>query len=582
MLSQNLLPKNENGAEYVLRQLKKLGALHLFMIPGKLINSFMRCYPKDDNTVFEKYPFPIVTACESGAAYMAEGYARVSQNFGICMVIGGPGVTNTLTGIVSAYMDGFPVFLLSGQISSSMEMHNVLQDSTQSGINQREIFGPVTKAAYEVKEGQPISRYLRESLRVMKGIECGPVYLSISKEVLNTYNVFNPDITKSVKESWCSRIIDINKIKSPVFKDFILHSKKCIILAGLRCKNIETASALIKFSEKYKFPVATTLSAKGLFPENHPLSLGVYGYSGSPRAINAFKDSQIEGVILLGMDTTQWSTMLWSTDLQPEGGTIHVDTNSDYLGKYLDVTCGITAHSSLFLDFISEYYNEALVNGCSDREEWIKNLMDTPRCYPIDYSVTGNPNDHPAFYISILQKFFPKNGVVSVDSGAHRSFFGHYWISNSPETYISATTLGPMGWSIPAGIGASFAVPERKCMVITGDGCMLMQGMEVATAKKYNCDILFVVFNNASYAASYFNNKDNRIDLTEIHDYNWSLFANSFGVDSICVRSPEELSNSLPEIIKTKGPFLIEIKCSGYHATPNREYNNNVKENKHI
>lgn len=139
MLSQNFLPKNENGAEYVLRQLKKLGTLHLFMIPGKLINSFMRCYPKDDNTVFEKYPFPIVTACESGAAYMAEGYARVSQNFGVCMVIGGPGVTNTLTGIASAYMDGFPVFLLSGQISSSMEMHNVLQ-TVLSQVLIREIY----------------------------------------------------------------------------------------------------------------------------------------------------------------------------------------------------------------------------------------------------------------------------------------------------------------------------------------------------------------------------------------------------------------------------------------------------------
>ncbi|MGR7464293.1 thiamine pyrophosphate-dependent enzyme [Klebsiella aerogenes] len=96
-----------------------------------------------------------------------------------------------------------------------------------------------------------------------------------------------------------------------------------------------------------------------------------------------------------------------------------------------------------------------------------------------------------------------------IDSGAHRSFFGHYWVSRSPDAYISATTLGPMGWSIPAGIGASFAAPDRKCMVITGDGCMLMQGMELATAAKYRQNVLFVVFNNASYAASYFNNIDN-------------------------------------------------------------------------
>ncbi|MBE8596291.1 thiamine pyrophosphate-binding protein [Xenorhabdus sp. BG5] len=569
--------QKENGASYILRQLRRLGASHLFMVPGKLINAFMKCYPKDNDSVLDIIPVPVVTACETGAAYMAEGYARVSDNFGICLAIGGPGVTNTLTGITSAYTDNFPVLLLAGQISSAMEMHNVLQDSTQSGINQQAIFSPVTRATFEVKAGQSISRFLRESLRAMKGIERGPVYLGVSKEILNEYDENRPDISSSISDSWKNRPVDINKIRSPEFKNFMSKTHNCIILAGLRSKTSETADTLLAFAEKYHFPVATTLSGKGIFPEDHPLSLGIYGYSGSPRAIEAFKNPELEGIILLGMDTTQWSTMLWSPDLQLSGRTIQVDTNPEYLGKYLDITCGITANSSAFLEALDEHYPNILIQGRSKREKWLQYLSIIPKYFPIDFSATGDATRHPASYINILQKHFPENGIVSVDSGAHRSFFGHHWIARRPEAYISATTLGPMGWSIPAGIGASFAAPDRKCMVITGDGCMLMQGMELATASKYHRNILFIVFNNASYAASYFNNKDNKTDLTKIPDYDWCQLARGLGLNCLCVNSPDQLQECIAEIMQQNSPFLIEIKCDNQHTTPNKEYNKRIK-----
>ncbi|OKO99749.1 thiamine pyrophosphate-binding protein [Xenorhabdus eapokensis] len=569
--------QKENGASYILRQLRRLGAFHLFMVPGKLINAFMKCYPKDNDSVLDIFPVPVVTACETGAAYMAEGYARVSDNFGICLVIGGPGVTNTLTGITSAYTDNFPVLLLAGQISSAMEMHNVLQDSTQSGINQQAIFSPVTRATFEVKAGQSISRFLRESLRAMKGIERGPVYLGVSKEILNEYDENRPDISSSIADSWKNRPVDINKMCSPEFENFMSKTHKCIILAGLRSKTPETADTLLAFAEKYHFPVATTLSGKGIFPEDHPLSLGIYGYSGSPRAIEAFKNPELEGIILLGMDTTQWSTMLWSPDLQLSGRTVQVDTNPEYLGKYLDITCGITANSSAFLEALDEHYPNILMKGRSKREKWLQYLSIIPKYFPIDFSATGDATRHPASYINILQKHFPENGIVSVDSGAHRSFFGHHWIARRPEAYISATTLGPMGWSIPAGIGASFAAPDRKCMVITGDGCMLMQGMELATASKYHRNILFIVFNNASYAASYFNNKDNKTDLTKIPDYDWCQLARGLGLNCLCVNSPDQLQECIAEIMQQNSPFLIEIKCDNQHTTPNKEYNKRIK-----
>lgn len=508
---------------------------------------------------------------------MAEGYARVSEEFGVCLVIGGPGVTNTLTGIASACCDHYPVLLLAGQIASAMEMHNVLQDSTQSGISQRDIFAPVTRAAYEVKEGQSLSRFLRETLRVMKGMQRGPAYLGISKEVLTATESCREDIIASVQDSWQSRTVDICKMRSPAFEAFITRARRCVILAGLRARTSETGSALVAFAEKYSIPVATTLSAKGLFPEDHPLSLGIYGYSGHPRAIGAFRDPECEGVILLGVDMTQWSTMVWSDDLRPSAGALQIDTSADYLGRYMDIDCGVVGDSGVFLKELSKLYHSILAGGSAVRQTWIARLMAVPRCCPIDCRATGNGDRHPASYVSLLQAFFPQNGIVSVDSGAHRSFFGHYWVARTPESYLSATTLGPMGWSIPAGIGASFAAPERKCMVITGDGCMLMQGMELATAARYQRNVLFIVFNNSAYAASYFNNRDNRADLTQIPDYDWCQLARGLGVDAICVHSPDEFAGVIADIMEKRKPFLVEIKCDSQHLTPNGEYNRRIQ-----
>ena len=170
------------------------------------------------------------------------------------------------------------------------------------------------------------------------------------------------------------------------------------------------------------------------------------------------------------------------------------------------------------------------------------------------------------------------DGVVCVDSGSHRSFFGHYWTARGAAAYLSATTLGPMGWSIPAGIGASFARPDGKTMVITGDGCMLMQGLELSTAAKHGLNIVFVVFNNRSYSASYFNNKDNLAALTQIPDYNWCLFAQSLGVSATCVDSPQALQDCIESIMSTAAPHLIEVKCDGRHTTPNSEYGTHLKD----
>ena len=561
-----------SGARFILETLGEQGITHFFMVPGKLINPLMSCFPA--NGPHPEGIRPVVTACETGASYMAEGYARASEKFGVCAVIGGPGATNALTGIASAFSDGFPVLLLVGQIASEYELMNALQDSTQTGVCIQDVFKPVTRLALELKKGQSVPRFLRDCLRTLDGIEPGPVYLGVSREALvdPVTDAAGP-IRKPDSQRCSGRAVAIDRFRNPGIAGFPSNAKRFAILAGLRAKSLDVQEVLVEFSRKYQVPVATTLSAKGLFPEDDPLSLGVFGYSGNPRATDTLCSSELEGLILLGVDTTQWSTMVWNPALKPRCGSIQVDRNPEYLGKYLDVSECVQADPTQFLLYFGETLDTQLRSGIAVRKDWVAECIRLPKYVPIDTSGAF----HPASAVGVLRRYFPREGIVAVDSGTHRSFFGHYWEAYDPRAYLSATTIGPMGWSIPAGIGASFARPDLPCMVVTGDGSMLMQGLELATAHKYQRNVLFVVFNNASYAASYFNNKHNLAELTDIPDYDWVSFARTFSIPGVRVSNLMELADQMPAIVNRSTPFLLEIRCGSTFPTPNAHFSARMK-----
>ena len=247
-----------------------------------------------------------------------------------------------------------------------------------------------------------MSAFLRESVRLLKGLEKGPTYLAVSKEALYEKSTSRADIAANVLESWSNQALAVEKIKSAAIKAVFKRSTNLVILAGLRCKNSKVGAALLAFSERFSIPVATTLSAKGLFPEDHPNALGVYGYSGNKRAIEAFKGG-VDGVILLGLDTTQWSTMLWSHELRPQFGAIQVDENPDYLGRYLDIDHGVVATGEGFLRLVSEVHAQELEASQESRSRWSNDLQRVPLHYPVDAKATGNLADHPAAYIPVLQ-----------------------------------------------------------------------------------------------------------------------------------------------------------------------------------
>jgi len=178
---------------------------------------------------------------------------------------------------------------------------------------------------------------------------------------------------------------------------------------------------------------------------------------------------------------------------------------------------------------------------------------------------------HPARAISALRKAFPRDGILLVDSGAHRAFAGHYWESYAPRTYISATNLGPMGWAVPAAVGVQFAAPGQRVAVITGDGCMHMQGIEVATAARYGLPILFVVLNNAALGNVWLRAHTEGpvpAELTSLPNLDWAGFGRSLGANGITVTDPTALDQAFAAALANKGPTVIDIKTDKTFGTP--------------
>lgn len=565
------------ATDYILNALLQEQLDHVFMVPGGLIDNF---YPALCATPGVR---PIVAAHEAGAAYMADGYARASCRFGACFVIGGPGVTNTVTALSAALTDQSPLFVLTGEVPTDWEGRGGFQDASAAGLNDIEILRPVTAYSYEVESPHLLHFHLRAALRQMMGLRRAPVHLSVpvnvqTAEISVPYEPLNSSYyaPRMLDETGLAQVFA--KISDPPSGQPAI--RRIAILAGHGVERSGAAEALKEFAERFEIPVATTLRAKGILPEDHPLSLGVFGYSGTRYACETLLSGEVEALIVLGSGLNQRDTMFWEKRFQPQRLLVQVDIDSAVIGKNYAVDVAVTGDCRSFLQRLGagpESFRKALDAGKSQRQEWLASIRAKgPRLYEIENMSSNTAPIHPARAVSELRRALPREGVLLVDSGAHRAFAGHYWEVYGPGQYISATNLGPMGWAIPAGIGAKLARPALPLAVLTGDGCMQMHGMEIATAARYKVPMLFVVLNNQALGNVYLRARKmgpGPADLTEIPLKDWAAFARSLGAEGIVVERPDDLAAAFRKGLSLPGPCVIDIRCGRDYTTPVAPWN---------
>ncbi|MGB3574095.1 MAG: thiamine pyrophosphate-binding protein [Phormidesmis sp.] len=605
----NSLENNREGnvAQYVLEALKQEGIGHIFLVPGYNIDPFVESHSRAGVEV-------LVAAHEGGAAYMADGYARASQGFGVCMGLGGPGLTNMVTAIAAAYLDRSPVLVVSGSLTPAWTGDGTFQDSSATGIDDLDIMRPITVWAQRVPEVfkkpedseggseyyepkyEKVKDFLHKAVRAMRGVENRPVFLSFSKEMLSQR--YTAASYKALQLNEPMRILDQNAVQKipSIFKG----ATRVVILAGNGCVRSGAGEDLKTFAKKFDIPIVTTLRAKGVVsedPAEFPLSFGFFGNGGTLQANkvvmgSSFKADDIpkaEVLIVLGATLNETNTYAWNEDFPPSKSLVRVDINpNNVFGKNYDETL-VVGDAREFLHWLQD--NESLFETDLratqlDRQNWLENIRKTPYYDLPDTSDSDDKLIHPALVTTELRKAAPHNAVLVVDSGAHSYHVPHHWSAYAPNEFLMLTNTGPMGYGVSVGIGAWSARPCQPCVAIVGDGSLLMHGMEIKTAVRYCIPLVVIVINNSALGNIYLrateDTADNprwpekAVDAAKIPTIDCVSFARSLGADGVVVERSEHLAEAYTKAFRetqsTRRPFVVDVRCCRDCPVPNNAY----------
>jgi acetolactate synthase-1/2/3 large subunit len=558
-----------NGASYVIRSLVAEGVDHVFMVPGGMNDPFMPAMTETQGL------HTVVAAHEGGAAYMADGYARASGRLGVAFGIGGPGIFNMVTALAAARADRSAVLAISGEVPTDREGRGGFQDASGAALDDVSVLRPVTAQSVGVTSPKLLDAELRAvALTALR--ERSPVHLSVPLDVQRAEldatwvplpeAAYRPMFLDSAALQEAFAVFDGSAPKS---------AKNIVMLAGIGVVHAHGGAALAAAAERFAIPVATTLGAKGILPENHPLSLGVFGYGGSRWATEAVLDPAVEVLIVLGSALSQRDTLQWNRKMLPSRELIQVDADPSLIGRTWPATMPVTASPRLFLEHLAAVDGtiaEGLSSGMSARRTFLAAIRDRgPRAYEEESTGSDANPMHPARMISAARAACPPGTVLAVDSGAHRAWCSQYWLSYGDGDYLSLANLAPMGGAIGLGIGAKLARPGRPLVVATGDGCMLMHGLELHTAARHQLQVVVLVFDNRSYGniwyrASQLGPGPER--LTDITGIDWPAFARSMGGDGIAVNHPDELQGAFDVGLAFPGPFVIAARVDKRYPTP--------------
>jgi acetolactate synthase I/II/III large subunit len=587
---QPIIMENNSVALYILNALKQEGIDHIFLVPGYNIDPFVENYAKAKIHA-------VVAAHEGGAAYMADGYARARQSFGVCMGLGGPGLTNMVTAIAAAYADRSPILVMSGSLPAEWSGDGTFQDSSATGIDDCDIMRPITVWAQRIptvfkedpqKSGfyQPnyerVPNFLQKAMRAMGGLENRPVFLSVP------FNVLNGKYEAGYTSTWAKespRILDRSTVHR--IPEILKQATRIAILAGNGCVRSQASEAIQAFAEKFSIPVVTTLRAKGLISEDQsesPMSFGFFGNSGTLQSNKVVMGSseipKAEVLLVLGATLNEANTYAWGKDFPPSGALVRVDINPNIVtGKNYDETF-VMGDVRELLDWLCE--NEALFEkelqaSEPDRQAWLDQIRETPY-YDLPDTRIGNAVPiHPAQVVVKLREVAPKDTVLVVDSGAHSYHVPHHWTSYAPNELLILTNTGPMGYGIALSIGAKLARPHQPCVAIVGDGSILMHGMELQTAVRYQIPLIVVVINNSVLGNVYLRAIENdwpaeAVELVKIPTLHCVDLARSFGADGVIVEHPDQLTAAFQQAFASKVPFVVDIHCCRDCPVPNNAY----------
>lgn len=498
-------------AERLVEILEENGITHIFGIPGEQIMPMYRALSKSEIT-------HILTRHEQAAAHAADAFTRTSDKIGVCMATAGPGALNLVMGVAAAYRDNIPMLILTGDNDLNIRDTNAFQS-----FNLRDIFSNITHENYSPLNGTEAVYALKAALYGLKNNPKGPIHINLSRDVLLSEDFQDFDLCYLCES-------DMSSLDAA--QELILKAKKPLFVLGAGA--IPQAENIKMLADMYQIPVATTYNARGIIPEDDSINLGLVGIRATPRAKKAINESDC--VIALGSIASERTF----PDLD-EDKFIHVNINKDVLkGKYQ----------------IQGDVEEVIMTLEFNKVDWIDELLKIDNTIVVD----GIDDDlKPQAAIKRILDHFDGN-IIAVDAGSHTTWTTLLYNAKSPNHFLFPAATAPMGYGLPAGIGAAIATGE-KIIVINGDGDFQMNLQELATLKENDLNVIVFILNNSEYGII----RQWQEDFYEMDAYQIELanpdftkLAASYGIDSVQINTLSDLEFLLEKDLK--GPILVEVK----------------------
>lgn len=539
-----------NAAEVIVSSLEKHGAEYIFGVPGGAIESL--------NNALHKSPIKVVvTKHEAGAAFMADGYARVSGNIGVCCSTAGPGATNMITGVASSFGDSIPVIALTGQVSTSMLGKGAVQEFSVQSFGIVSIFRQVTKYSdiiiNENKAGEMIAKARRLALTGRKG----PVHLNLPADIMKRKVVADHHERCSI-----TQVMGFDRAAVKEAAQLLLGAKNPVILAGWGTVLSRADGELKELAELLDIPVATSPKAKGIFSESHPLSLGVLGFAGSPFSKEYIIKRDADVMLAVGTSFNEWVTSGWDKRLMPLKSLIHIDIDCNEIGKNYYVDVGIAGDARTVLgELIYELRRKNKRKKVrDDRCKVVQSIKD---------SLTTKPRKmhkmpyNPQRLIMDLSAALPEDTLYFADNGNSMAWAIRYLNITQPYSFFIGLGFASMGYAAAAVVGGKLAAGKRPVVALVGDGSFLMNGMEVATAVNYNIPVIWVVLNNSMLGMVYHGRKlaglPEGIEST-FKPVDFVKLAEGYGARGIKITRPGEINREMmAEIILAGVPTVLDV-----------------------
>ncbi|UKA09897.1 acetolactate synthase 3 large subunit [Photobacterium damselae] len=536
-----------SGADMVVRSMIDQGVKHIFGYPGgSVLDIYDALHEKSDIE-------HVLVRHEQAAVHMADGYARATGEVGVVLVTSGPGATNAITGIATAYMDSIPMVVLSGQVMSSLIGNDAFQECDMVGISR-----PVVKHSFLVTKPEDIPTIIKKAFYLAATGRPGPVVVDIPKDMLNPQERYPYHYPETIALRSYNPTTNGHKGQIKRGLKALLAAKRPALYVGGGAIMSGCSAQLLELAERLNLPVVSTLMGLGAFPGDHPNSVGMLGMHGTYEANMTMHNSDlIFGVGVRFDDRTTNNLAKYC----PNATILHIDIDPSSISKTVNADIPIVGSADVVLELMLKLLNEQQeTNDGADLDRWWHDIQGWRDRQCLQYE-TNNDRIKPQQVIESLYQLTQGNAYVASDVGQHQMFAALYYPFAKPRRWINSGGLGTMGFGLPAAMGVKFALPEEEVICVTGDGSIQMNIQELSTALQYDIPVKIVNLNNRflgmvkQWQDMIYQGRHSHSYMDSVPDF--AAIAEAYGHVGVRITDPKTLDSQLKEALALKDKLVF-------------------------